>query len=61
MPPGLKSIQPWHSSVFLRLEGFNFKLADRIDVADTLSDSVRVELGELFGLFQRKTNQFKGS
>lgn len=61
MPPGLRSIQQWHSTVFLRLEGFAFKLAERIDVADSLIAPVRVELRELFGLFQRTPNQFRGS
>ncbi len=61
MPVGLRNIQPWHSTIFLRMEGFAFRLSERADVAESIVPAVQDELTELFTLFERTQNQFKGS
>ena len=60
MPPDLRRIQPWHSTVFLRLDGFEAQLSEEESVADSLISGVRAELAELFALFVRTENQYRG-
>lgn len=43
------------------MEGFAFRLSERADVAESIVPAVQDELTELFTLFERTQNQFKGS
>jgi FAD/FMN-containing dehydrogenase len=57
MPPGLARIQPWHSTVFLRMEGFAGQLTGLAESAD-FEIQVQSELTLLFSLFVRVPNRW---
>lgn len=57
MPPGLARIQPWHSTVFLRMEGFAGKLTGLAESSD-FEIQVQSELTLLFSLFVRVPNRW---
>jgi FAD/FMN-containing dehydrogenase len=57
MPPGLERIQPWHSTVFLCLDGFEGKLTGHPE-RSVYETEVRAELAVLFSLFERVPNRW---
>ena len=57
MPPGLARIQPWHSTVFLRMEGFPGKLTGLAE-SSAFEIQVQSELTLLFSLFERVPNRW---
>lgn len=58
MPAAIRRIQPWHTTVFLRVEGVPGALAPNDDQAQRLVRAVRNELIELFSLFVRVPNRW---
>lgn len=58
MPAGLRRVQQWHTSVFLRIPGLVTTIAEDPSATTGVTSTVRDEIATLFGLFERTPNSW---